>query len=142
MNKNDELNKYKKQLEIMNEKYNIANKWIYILNGDITLTQGLIKKGFNQMVIYGASEFAVRLIECCHKEKFAIKAIVDKKIKCEGGFYRGIPLITIHDLGKMDLLKVCVVITSVGFFDEIDSELNKRHIKNVISLRDLIEWAM
>jgi hypothetical protein len=142
MNKSEELNKCKKQLEIMDEKYNIANKWIYILNRDITLTQGLIKNGFNQMVIYGASEFAVRLIECCKKEKFEINAIADKKVKHGGGTYMEIPLITIDDLEKLDLSQICVVITSMGFYDEIKDDLNKRHIKNVISLRELIEDAL
>jgi FlaA1/EpsC-like NDP-sugar epimerase len=142
MNENGELNKYKKQLEIMDEKYNIANKWIYLLSNDKPLTENLNRNNINQIIIYGASEFAVRLIEQCKRENFAIMAITDKKIKHRGGFYREIPLITADELEKIDLLHTYVVITAMGFYNEIKDELAQRNIKNVISLCELIEDAL
>jgi 4-hydroxy-3-methylbut-2-enyl diphosphate reductase IspH len=53
-----------------------------------------------------------------------------------------IPLITIDELEKMDLLHTYVVITAMGFYEEIKNELEQRNIGNVISLCELIENAL
>jgi hypothetical protein len=136
-----EIDKCKKQQIIANEKYEIANKWIFLLHHDKPLTENLLKKNVNQIIIYGASEFAVHLIEQCKREKFEIKAISDKRIKHSGGLYMQIQLITIDELEKMDLLYTCVIITAMGFCEEIKNELAQRHIENVISLRELVNDA-
>jgi pyruvate kinase len=142
MSRDNELEKYKKQVLIANEKYEIANKWIYLLNNDKPLTENLKNNNINQIIIYGASELAVRLIEQCKRENFVIMAITDKKIKHSGGFYMEIPLITIEELERTDLSHTYVVITAMGFYNEIKDELVQRNIKNVISLRELIEAAL
>jgi hypothetical protein len=142
MNQKSELDNYKKQILVLNEKYQIAYKWILVLNHDKSLTENLLKKGINQIVIYGASELAVRLIEQCKRESYEIMAITDKKIKHSGGFYMEIPLITMGELERTDLSHTYTVITAMGFYNEIKDELEQRNIKNVISLRELIEDAL
>jgi hypothetical protein len=142
MDYNKEVEKYKKQAGILKEEYQIAIKWIYLLNNEISLTEKLSNKGINKIIIYGATEFAVRLVETCKNENFEVNAITDKRILHNGGSYMGIPLITIEELQKTDSANTYLVVTATRYYDEIKSELENINIKNVISLRDLLEGVI
>lgn len=142
MDYDKELELYKRQLSIMTEKYDIANKWMYLHNHKIKIVKDLIDRGIQQVIIYGASEFAVRLIEYCENEKYMIQAIADKKITYSGGEYKGIPLISMDEIGKMDLSSTCIIITAMGYCEEIKKEFEQKNIKNVMSLRELVESVL
>lgn len=127
--------------EIINaEKYELANKWLRLQNKNISVLQSLTNKGISKIIIYGASEFALRLIEQCEKESepTEIIAISDKRIASRGEYYKDIPLISIDDIKSIDMEDVCVVITAMGFYEEIADEFRDREITSFISLRELL----
>lgn len=122
------------------EKFELANKWLRLQNKNISILQNLKVKGIEGIVLYGASEFAVRLLEQCEKENMPVKivAIADKKISSMGTYYKDIPLISINDIAGMNRDTICVVVTAMGFYDEIADELQNKGITNVKSLKDII----
>lgn len=122
------------------EKFELANKWLRLHNKNISILQSFKNKGISKIIIYGASEFALRLIEQFENENklAAIIAISDKRITSKGTYYKNIPLISIDDIAGMDLDGVSVVITAMGFYEEISNELRSKKITNFISLKELI----
>ena len=127
-------------VDVSAEKFELANKWIRLLNKRISILQELRVKGIRRIVIYGASEFALRLLEQCEDEAGIIEVlgVSDKKISSQGDFYCGIPLVSIHDIKKMESEDMCVVITAMGYYEEILGELQKEGILRIISLQELI----
>lgn len=120
-------------------KYELANKWLHLLNRKISILENLKKSGIDKIIIYGASDFALRLIEQCENEQIIeVLAISDKLIINEGGQYKNIPLITMNEVQNLITDNVCVVITAMGFCEEIVGDLRKRGIEKYILLRDLI----
>lgn len=122
------------------EKYELANKWIRLQNKKISILQGLIEKGIKKVILYGASEFCMRLIEECEKENNVVKiiGIADRNIISKGGYYKDIPLITIDDILNIDANDSMLIITAMGFYKEISIELKSKGINNFLSLRELI----
>lgn len=122
------------------EKFELANKWIRLLNKKISVLQSLNEMGITQIIMYGASEFALRLLEQCENEDSMIKVIgiADKRIHSKGEYYNGIPLLSIDDIMDLNMDDVCVVITAMGFCEEITEELKGRGIKKIVSLKEMI----
>ena len=114
------------------EKFELANKWIRLQNKGISMPQHLRTRGIKKIVLYGASEFALRLLEQCENEAGIIEilGISDKQISSKGDFYCGIKKIESEDM--------CVVITAMGYYEEILGELHKEGILRTISLQELI----
>lgn len=125
------------------EKYEVANKWIRLQNRKISILEPLKSKGIMKIILYGTSEFALRLLEQCENEKNIVEVIgiADKKITSRGAYYKNIPLLSIDDIQEMIVDDVYVVITAMGFYDEIVKELQEREIANYISLKEVIENA-
>ena len=127
-------------------KYETANKWLRLQNRQISILQHLRDKGITKIILYGTSEFALRLLEQCENENNIVKVIgiTDKKISSRGAYYKDIPLMSLDDIQESDVNNVndtCVVITAMGFYDEIAGELQMRGITNYVSLREVIEDA-
>ena len=122
------------------EKFELANKWLHLRNNNISILQNLKERGITKIVIYGASEFAVRLLEQCENENGIVEVvgIGDKKISSKGAYYKNIPLLSINDIVEMDINGLYVIITAMGFYTEILRELHEKGITNIISLRELI----
>lgn len=122
------------------EKFELANKWIRLQNKGVSIIRNLRNKGVEKIVLYGASEFALRFLEQCDNENNIVEVIgiVDKKITSNGGNYRDIPLLSIDDIVDLDSENTFVVITAMGFYEEILGELHQKGIMNVISLKELI----
>lgn len=127
-------------MQVVNEKFELANKWIRLLNKKISILQGLRDKGITKIVVYGASEFALRLMEQCENEDNIVKVIGigDKKISSKGGTYKDIPLLSIYDIAALEMENTCVIITAMGFCEEIIKELKKNNISKIVSLKELI----
>lgn len=122
-----------------NEKYELMNKWMLLQNKGISILQNLKNKGITRIILYGASDFAVRLLEQCENEKcIEVLAVSDKRITSKGGYYKGIPLWSMDDVVKVHTTDICVVITAIGFHKEIAEELKEKGITNFISLSTLI----
>lgn len=124
------------------EKFELANKWLCLQNNNISILQQLKERGISKIIIYGASEFAVRLLEQYENENGIVEVvgIGDKKISSKGAYYKNIPLLSIDDIveSNMNGDGVYVIITAMGFCTEISKELHGKGITNIISLRELI----
>ena len=68
------------------EKFNVANRWLHLQNRNISFLEQLKNTGVDKIILYGASEFALRLIEQCENENDVVKiiGIVDKTISSKG----------------------------------------------------------
>lgn len=122
------------------EKFELANKWIRLQNKKISILKSLKDTGITKIILYGASEFALRLLEQCDNEDNIVEVvgIADKKIRSKGGYYTNIPLLSIDDIKEFDMDDTCIVITAMGFYEEIVDELKEKGITNFISLREII----
>lgn len=131
----------KTHAQINIEKFELANKWIYLLNRKKSILQNLRDKGIIKIIIYGASEFGVRLLEQCENENNIVEVIgiVDKKISSKGAYYKNIPLMSINDIVNLNMNDTSVVITAMGFCEEIMDMLKSEGIINIISLKEMIE---
>lgn len=125
------------------KKFHIANKWICLLNKNISILAPLYNQGIAEIVIYGMTDLALRLMEECAKKdsRISVLGITDKRISANGGSYEGFPLIPVDQLGEMRSEGVMIVVTAVRALKEIMSDLQMRGISNVIALQDLIYAA-
>lgn len=130
-------------MSVDKEKFELANKWIRLQNKKISILKVLKENGVTEIILYGASEFALRLLEQCENENDIVKiiGISDKKISSKGGFYKNIPFLSLDDMKEYKKDNVCIVITAIGFYEEIKSEFQTKGIGNFLSLKDLIYAA-
>lgn len=129
---------YIKQIESLQIRLKCAQEWIRVYCCGQSMRDKCKQKKIENIVIYGVSNFALLLIEACFKEDIHIVGISDSKITTGGMDYLGIPFISpqmINNLGN----NVTIVITAMGFVEEIKHELIGRGINNIISLLELIE---
>lgn len=134
-----DINIIEKRMRILDEKLNIAMKWLQNNNKGKSLFWHLREQGIDKIIVYGASEFAVRFLEEAEKENYRILGIVDKRIISPTFFYQKIPLLSLEDLSLEKYKNEYVVITAMGYYEEIRCELQKKGIEKVISLREVIE---
>ena len=122
------------------EKFNVANRWLHLQNRNISFLEQLKNTGVDKIILYGASEFALRLIEQCENENDVVKiiGIVDKTISSKGMSYKTIPLLSFSDILELDMKNVKIIITAMGFCEEIKNKLEEKKIMNFISLKELI----
>ncbi len=122
------------------DKFHIANKWIYLLNKNVSVLAPLYDRGTTGIIIYGVTDLALRLMDECAKKdsKIEVLGITDKRIGAKGGFYEGIPLIPVNRLTEKSGEGVMIVVTAVGALKEIMTDLKGRGIRNMIALQDLI----
>lgn len=122
------------------DKFELANRWLHLQNRNISFLEKLKNTGVDKIILYGASEFALRLVEQCENENNIVKiiGIVDRSISSKGMFYKSIALFSINDILKIDMKNVKIIITAMGFYEEIKNNLEDKGISNFISLKDLI----
>ena len=120
------------------QKYELANKWIHLINQKKSILENLKRRGIDKIIIYGASDFALRLMEQCENEQIVeILAISDKLIVNDEGQYKEIPLISLDKIQNFIEDNTCVVITAMGYCEEIVDEFRKKGIEKFILLSDL-----
>ena len=104
-----------------------------------SILENLKRRGIDKIIIYGASDFALRLMEQCENEQIVeILAISDKLIVNDEGQYKEIPLISLDKIQNFIEDNTCVVITAMGYCEEIVDEFRKKGIEKFILLSDLI----
>lgn len=128
----------RKKREILVQQYQTANKWVELFCRGITIRDRLKEWGIKGIVLYGASEFAVRFLQRCEKEKIVISAITDIRINAEGGFYQNIPLVSVRNINKYLGDEDYIVVTAMGYYEEIKTGLEKEGYARIISLRTLL----
>lgn len=128
----------KRKREILEQQYQTANKWVELFCRGIPIKKRLEEWKIEKIIIYGASEFTLRLLSCCEKENINVAAITDKKITVMGGFYKDIPLVPVNNVKDYLDDNVFVVVAAMGYFEEIKSELEKMGYGQILSLKKLL----
>lgn len=135
----EENRKKDKGLKMFVTKFNVASSWLRIIYKHRSIVEDLKKKNIDQIIVYGASEFALRFIEECEKENINVAAIADRQVSGRGYAYKGIPLISIEDILEPEMENTCIVITAMGYAEEIEKEFQTRGIKNYMFLQELAD---
>ncbi|MBQ2883884.1 MAG: hypothetical protein IJE43_08960 [Alphaproteobacteria bacterium] len=127
--------------EVCDSKFHIAMRWIRLLQHGITIPNYLKDKNISSVIIYGATDFAIRLVEeFIRAEQLRnIKAISDKLITCEGMYdYQGIPCVSPDRITKYVQEDTLVIITPMGWAETIKRELEGWGVKKLITIQELI----
>ncbi|MDE7430768.1 MAG: hypothetical protein K2N34_02460 [Lachnospiraceae bacterium] len=124
------------RLEVL---YRTAGKWLELFSRGISLESRLREWGIKRFVIYGASKFSLRMLDCCEREKIAVAAITDKRITVMGGLYNDIPLIPVQNLQNYAKSDGYIIVTAMGYFEEIRSELEHMGCQRILSLEQLLD---
>jgi len=113
--------------------------WIDCLQQYKSPIDTLVQREIKEVIVYGTADLGKRFIsEAIHKG-YSIKAITDARVLKGNYDYRGIPLIKKDDLMLDEYKDICVVVTSMTFWDEVREELNHLGVRKVVSLLDLME---
>lgn len=124
----------------MNElKLGTCLAWIDCLQCHKSPIDTLIQREIKEVIVYGIADLGKRFINEAICKGYPIKAITDVKVLRGNYDYRAIPLIRRDDLTLDEYKDVCVVVTSMTFWDEIKEQLEGLGIGNVVSLLELME---
>lgn len=129
---------YCKQINQLNMRLKCANEWIRLYSQGKKIWDKCNQKCIKKIVVYGVSDLASMFIDFCFQENIHVVGISDSKITAEGMDYKGIPfipLLNIKDKGE----DITVVITAMGYVDEIRNALISNGIINIVSLLELVE---
>lgn len=134
----NELRKEKKSNDMLTEKYNTTLAWLKKANKGISIHDMIDEYGFKEVIIYGIDELGMRLIEACIRDSVKISAIADRRIE-EGGYaFSNIPMVPIKCLSEYQNETTGIIVSAVGYFDDIEKNLTGLGLHNIISLRKLI----
>ncbi len=123
--------------EIMNAdvlRYKTMLSWARLYADKGSIKEQIKRKGIGGIIVYGATEIAEVLIRQCISEDITVYGVCDKRVIKQGMDYYGVPIIPVSDIKNYD---ATLIITSMGFVDEIKRELDG--ICEAISLRELLE---
>jgi len=119
------INKYKKY-------YNVINQWLYNKNLGINLSEYFVKKGYNNIAIYGMGELGNRLYEELKDSPIKISYGIDKEANSK---YSEVKVIEVNE--HFDDVDV-IVITPIFDYDSIKALLGEKTDIKIISLEDVI----
>lgn len=119
------------------ERYKIAFEILRLLTNGESLKSRLQKKEYRNIVFYGASEIADIVLKLCRKEGIDVIGICDSKIIKDGWDYLGYRMLTKDTLVKMH--DITVIVSAIGYSDEIKKDLDDLGLKNVVLLREAID---
>lgn len=129
---------YIDQLNHANMRLKCAQEWIRLYSQGKTISEKCQQKAIDKIIIYGASDMAVFLIDFCIREGVQVIGISDSKITKSGMDYKGIPFLSVADINAVKE-DATVVITAMGFVEEIKGMLLKKEITKVVSLLELVQ---
>lgn len=122
--KEKKTNKFKKY-------YNILNQWLYNKNQGIEISEYFIKKGYNNIAIYGMGELGSRLYEELKGSLINITYAIDKVAYSK---YSEIKIVEAsQDLDEVDV----IVVTPIFDYESIKETLEEKTDNTIISLEDI-----
>lgn len=131
----------KTHLDVLETKYQIVLKWLQLQQQGYSIFTYLKEEGIHSIVIYGVTELSMTLFNENRngKNHNIIKAISDKKIK-EGDSYRfdDIPCVSPIAIREIVTDDDIVLVTAMGWYDEIKIELKRLGIKRIASIQEII----
>lgn len=127
--------------DVLQCKFNIAMRWIRLLQHGKTITKYIKNKNINSIILYGITEITVNIIDEFDEmgEICRLKAIADKKITKGGisSFY-DIPCVSPECIQDYAADDAWIIVTPMGWHREISNELRAMGLKNVITIEELI----
>jgi FlaA1/EpsC-like NDP-sugar epimerase len=119
--------------------YQLSLKWLQLIATDFSLTETLLKRGYEKIIIYGAGPIGVTLAKFLEKdEKITVLAFLDQNpnsLKIDG-----IPVVKLGDYAKT-AEPVLIIVTPIHSFSKIVESLHDKQLKNIVSLDEIFEWS-
>lgn len=110
----------------------MMNQWVKVKQEGKSLTEYFVKNGYKNIAIYGMSYAGETLADELKDSEVKVLYGIDKKAE---NIYAEFDIVSPEEsLGKVD----AVVVTSITFFDEIETMLEKKLDCPIISLEDIL----
>lgn len=110
----------------------LFNQWLIVRQSGKSIKEYFFRKGYQKIVIYGMSYAGERLLDDLVDSGIEVIAAIDQKAK---DIIENVPVITPdEEIPACD----CIVVTAIGFFDEIEEFLSKKVSCPVVSLEDIL----
>jgi len=121
-------------------KLETALAWISCLQQGKSPIDTLGQMGIEQVIVYGIADLGEKFVYEARRKGYKVLAIVDKRVEQGSYTFDGIPIITISDLQLESYRNEKIVITAMSFWEEIKKDLQSRGVRNILSIRELIEY--
>lgn len=126
--KNSEL-KYEHMFRLMNQ-------WLALKQKNINIDVYLLKKGYQNISIYGMGHIGVRLLDELKNSDIKVKYGIDQNAN---NLFTNLKVIFPHEvLEEVD----AIIVTAITSFSEIEEYLKKRVKYSILSIEDVIYEAM
>lgn len=131
------VRKTETQITIHELGFKILNNWLKLKHQSKTLQKYFDDNYIKTVAIYGMGELGKRLFEDLKSLNVEVTYAID--INAENIDIDGLEIFTLDNtLPKVDV----IIITPVHLFYEIEDNLLKKGIKDVISLEDLVVYCL
>lgn len=131
------MRKTETQITIHELGFKILNNWLKLKHQSKTLQKYFDDNYIKTVAIYGMGELGKRLFEELKSLDVEVTYAID--INAENIDIDGLEIFTLDNtLPKVDV----IIITPVHLFYEIEDNLLKKGIKDVISLEDLVVYCL
>lgn len=112
--------------------FRLLNTWMELKEKGQNLSEYILKKGFNEIAIYGAGEIGKHLYEELKDSSVLIAYCIEKKLN--KSFYNKKVYLLSEDLPKCD----AVIVTPTFAFQEIQKELKNKVKMPIISIDEIV----
>lgn len=117
--------------------YHMLNQWLMIRQNGVSLERYFEENGYQSIAIYGMGEMGRRLYEELKDTDVVIRYAVDKNAEMIDSDLKIIS--EKEEFEKVD----AIIVTATFAFEEIEEEIAKMHMGEVLSLDDIVyELAM
>lgn len=131
-----------KMIYRLNSYYDILIKWMNKKNKDKSISNWLMEKGMDEIIIYGAGEIGqVLYTELIKDNRIKIKYICDnnKNSRYFIDYMEDINIINLNELNSNFKEMKNIIITPIHAYDKIYKSINNDYKHNIINLRTIIE---
>lgn len=130
--KKQQVNEWSKMSDKHLSLFLMMNEWVRVKQKGKSIAEYLVRKGYQNVAIYGMSYVGETLIEELRSSQICVKYGIDKRAD---QIYTDIDIVTGEDrLEKVDV----VIVTAIFFFDEIVQKLEKKIDCPILSLEDIL----
>lgn len=123
------------EISKMREYYWVYTRWMRSLQAGNGIAGILKKQGYQNVMIYGFKELGRILLKELATAGIGVQLIIDRQ---KIAFDSEINIVNMEDIPD-NMKDLPVVVTATWYLDDIRRDLSKLGIKNIISIKDLLE---
>lgn len=128
-----EMKKLLGQKEKFGYYLNLLDEWMSLREKGVRLSGWLLEKNFREIGVYGYGMLGRHFLKELENEPVKVRYLIDQK---KNSLHASLPVyLPGEKLPEAD----AVVVTAVFYFDEICRELERKGIRNIVSLEQIIE---